>query len=176
MLVAGATGAVGSMAVALGAWGGARVLATVRRPEQVEVASGLGASEVLLAGSPGLAGAVRALAPGGVDRIVEVAFDANIGLDSEILAADGVIACYATSSPEPTLPYWPLAFVNATIRLLGADDFPSEAKAAAVRDLSACLAAGAQPVRIAARYPLEQIAAAHDAVAAGSPGRVTLTI
>ncbi len=176
VLVSGATGAVGSIATALAHWSGARVLATVRRPAQCETALALGADHVFLAAQPDLVAVVRSLAPDGVDRVVEVAFDANSALDSEILAVGGVIACYASTDPEPRIPYWPLAFGNATVRLLGSDDFPPAAKAQAARDLNACLSDGALRVTIAARFPLERIADAHEAVAAGSGGRVILTI
>ena len=175
VLVSGALGAVGSVAVQLARWRGARVLATVRRPEQQQAARDLGA-EVFVTREPGVADSIRRIAPDGVDRIVEVAFDANAELNSRILAGDGAIASYASTATHPQFPYWPLAFANATIRLLGSDDFPAEAKAQAAADLTDAVAAGALQVSIARRYPLEEIAAAHDAVAAGSPGRVVLTL
>lgn len=176
VLVSGALGAVGSLAVQLAHWRGARVLATVRRPERQQAARDLGAAEVFVTGEPDVADRIRRVAPEGVDRVVEVAFDANAELDSQILAGDGVIASYATATTHPAIPYWPLAFANATIRFLGSDDFPAQAKAQAAADLTAGVRDGAVQVAIAQRYPLEQIAAAHDAVAAGTPGRIILTL
>jgi hypothetical protein len=38
------------------------------------------------------------------------------------------IAAYASRQDRPTFPFWPMLFNNTTIRLLGSDDFPSEAK------------------------------------------------
>jgi len=108
--------------------------------------------------------------------VVEVAFDANVELNSQILAGGGVIASYGTAAIHPSIPYWPLAFANATIRLLGSDDFPVPAKAQATADLTAGLRDGALQITIAQRYRLEDIATAHDAVAAGSHGRIVLTL
>lgn len=106
VLVQGGVGAVGQVASQLARRAGARVIATVRKAADVEIASGAGADEVLLAGE-GLASRVRELAPGGVDHVVEVAFGANVGVDAEVLAQGGSIATYASDAFEPTIPYWP---------------------------------------------------------------------
>ena len=47
-----------------------------------------------------------------------------------------VIAAYATRRDRPEIPFWPLLFDNVTLRLLGSDDFPAEAKRQAARDLT----------------------------------------
>ncbi|KOG59637.1 hypothetical protein ADK76_15910 [Streptomyces griseoflavus] len=122
--------------------------------------------------------AVLALTGGrGADRIVEVAFDADAGLDARLLAPGGTIAAYATGAPAPALPFWPLAFKNATVRLLGYDDFPREAVRLAVPDITAAAAASALRYPIAAVHPLDAIAAAHEAVEHPStPGRVLLAL
>lgn len=52
---------------------------------------------------------------------------------------------------------------------------PAEANAAA-RDLTAAAAVGALTVDVGDRYPLEDIAQAHDRVDAGGRGRVLVTI
>jgi NADPH2:quinone reductase len=69
-----------------------------------------------------------------------------------------------------------LLFQNVTLRLLGSDDFPTAAKQQAATDLTA-LAASGLSIPIAEPYPLKDIAAAHDAVAAGARnGRVLLAL
>jgi NADPH2:quinone reductase len=177
VLVAGAAGAVGSMATDLADWGRATVLATVRRAEDRERARSAGAAHALLLGDGDVAGQVRALAPEGVQRIVEVDLAANAQLDLDVLASGGVIAAYASSDPEPRLPFWPLLFANATIRLLGGDDFPPEAREQAARDVVACLRAGRLRARVGARFALAGIAAAHEAVEGGSVrGRVVVEL
>ena len=120
--------------------------------------------------------AVRAVAPKGVARVIEVALSDNAALDAAVVANDAVIAAYASRADRPQLPFWPLLFANVTLRLLGSDDFPAQAKRQAARDLSAAAAVGALKVSIAARYPLQEIAKAHDHVGAGSRGRILLTL
>jgi NADPH2:quinone reductase len=177
VLVAGAAGAVGSAAVELAAWAGARVLATVRSPADAEHARRRGADEVFVLGDGDLAGEIRASAPAGVDRIVEVALDANAELDAAVAAPSAVIAAYASHETAPRLPFWPLLFNNVTLRLLGSDDFPADARRQAVADIGRALADGRLRPRIAARLPLERIADAHELVERRSrPGRVLLTV
>jgi NADPH2:quinone reductase len=47
---------------------------------------------------------VRSLAPDGVDRIAEVAFDDNIALDEQVLRIGGVVAIHATGEANPRVP------------------------------------------------------------------------
>src|ERR1700751_4648234 len=114
VLVQGGAGAVGACAVQLAHQAGARVIATCRAEADKEIASRAGADEVLLT-EEGLAKRVRALAPGGVHHIVEVAFGANIKSDTEVLVQGGSIATYATNTPMPETPVWQLVFVNARL-------------------------------------------------------------
>jgi NADPH:quinone reductase len=119
---------------------------------------------------------IRAIAPDGVDRIVEVALSANADFDAEVIAHGGIIAAYSSPAPRPSLPFWPLLFSNVSLRLLGSDDFPREAKQLAARELTAAAAAGQLHVTVAPPYPLDSIAAAHQAVEAGSrDGRVVVS-
>ena len=172
VLVQGVRGGVSSLAAQLASWSGATVIGTVRHATTADL-PGV-ATVVALDDDP--AAAIRRVAPDGVDRIVEVAFDANADLDAAVIRNLGTIAAFATGTDRPTIPFWPMLFQNTTIRLLGSDDFPQEAKAQAAADLTAAAAAGALSASIAATYPLERIAEAHDAVDAGAHGRVLLEI
>jgi NADPH:quinone reductase len=177
VLVAGAAGAVGSMAVCLAAWGGANVIATVRRPEDRAGAAHAGAAHVVVLGERDPVTAIRSIVPDGVERIIEVALDANAEFDASVIAQGGVIAAYATGNPEPQIPFWPLLFENVTIRLLGSDDFPRDSVRQAVADIVACIEEGRLLTQIGGRFPLEEIAAAHEAVEHPSRrGRVVLTV
>jgi NADPH:quinone reductase len=108
VLVQGGAGAVGACAVQLAHRAGARVIATCRVESDKRIASRAGADEVLLTGEK-LVERIRALAPDGVHHIVEVAFEANIKTDTEVLAQGGSIATYATNAPTPEIPVWQLA-------------------------------------------------------------------
>jgi NADPH:quinone reductase len=176
VLVQGGAGAVGACAVQLAHQAGARVIATCRAAGDREIASRAGADEVLFT-SGNLADQVRALAPGGVNHIVEVAFAANIKADTAVLAQGGSIATYATNLPMPEIPVWQLVFVNATLFFVGSDDVPAEAKVQATRDINAALQSGWTGLDIAEILPLDQIAHAHELVEhPAKPGRVIVSI
>ncbi|HUK46003.1 MAG TPA: NADPH:quinone reductase [Terriglobales bacterium] len=163
VLVQGGAGAVGGCAVQLAHQAGARVIATVRGESEREIASRAGADEVLLTGE-NLVQQIRQLAPDGVHHIVEVAFAANIKTDSEVLAQGGSISTYATNAPTPEIPFWQLVFMNARIFFVGSDDIPAKGKIEAAQALNRALEAGWQGLDIAERFPLDEIAKAHEAV------------
>jgi NADPH2:quinone reductase len=123
----------------------------------------LGADAVFVVGER-TAQEILAVAPGGVDRIVEVALDANAELDAAVAAQGAVIVAYATQDPEPRLPFWPMLFQNVVLRLIGSDDFPAEAKQEAVADIADAVAEGGLVPDVGLRVPLERIADAHQAV------------
>ncbi|WP_329454146.1 hypothetical protein [Streptomyces sp. NBC_01497] len=74
------------------------------------------------------------------------------------------------------MPYWTLAYKNVTVRFLSNDDFPEQANQRAATELTQALAVGDLRYPIAARYPLEEIAEAHEAAALSGGGRVVLDL
>jgi NADPH2:quinone reductase len=176
VLVHGVLGGVGSLAAQLARWGGATVLATVRRGDDLDRVDPAVVSHAVALDSADPAAAIRRYTPRGVDRIIEVALSDNADLDTAVAATDAVIAAYATRADRTEIPFWPLLFNNVTLRLLGSDDFPAAARRQAARDLTAAAAVGALTVDVVDRYPLEDIAQAHDRVDAGGRGRVLVTI
>ncbi len=175
VLVNGVLGAVGSLAAQLARWGGATVIGTVTRERDLHLVNPAVADAVAL-DQPDPVNAIRASAPAGVDRIIEVAFSDNADLDAAVTANDAVIAAYATRQDRPEIPFWPMLFANLTIRLLGSDDFPAAAKHQAAADLTTAAREGALSIRIGDPLPLEQIAKAHDEVDAGTRQRVLVKI
>lgn len=176
VLVQGGAGAVGAFAVGLAHHAGARVIATCRSEGDRAIALRAGADEVLLADDQ-LTERIRELAPNGVDHIVEVAFGANIDTDVAVLAQDGSIATYAADVFRPEIPFWPLVFSNVRVYFVGSDDVPTEAKLEATRAINQALESDWPGLEIAAHFPLEEIAQAHEFVERpAKPGRVILTI
>ena len=176
VLVQGGAGAVGSCAVQLAHLAGAQVLATCRSEGDKHIALRAGADEVLLA-DDSLVDRIRTRAPNGVDHVVEVAFAANIGTDIQVLAQGGSIATYATNAADSPIPVWQLVFKNVRLFFVGSDDVPVEGKLQATRDITRALESGWNGLDIAARFPLEDIATAHEWVEhpKGS-GRVVIAI
>jgi len=180
VLAQGGAGAVGQCAIGLARQAGAFVIATVRSERDQRVARRAGAHQVIDTsglGAEGIIELVRARAPKGVDHIVEVAFDSNISVDEPLLVLGGSIATYATGDPTPAIPFWPLVFKNVRVFFLGSDDFPAEAKLTAARALNDALVGGWPGFEVEARFPLESIAGAHEAVEERKvSGRVVLTL
>ena len=88
-----------------------------------------------------------------------------------------VVGTYASPKDRPELPFWPMLFANVTIRLLGSDDFPQEAKDAAALDLSTAAAQSALSITVAETFPLVRIAAAHEFIESGkAAGRVLVSL
>jgi NADPH:quinone reductase len=176
VLVQGGAGAVGACAVRLAHQAGARVIATCRSSSDREIVLRAGADAVLL-NDDELVKRIRELAPDGIHHIVEVAFDANIKTDVEVLAQGGSIATYATGDPPSEIPFWQLVFSNARIFFIGSDDLPTEAKIAATHSINRALEAGWQGLEIAQRFTLDEIALAHEFVEHPTkPGRVIIAI
>src|SRR3954447_2827593 len=175
VLVHGVLGGVGSIAAQLAAWRGATVIGTVRRASDLPRVDDAVARGVALDGADPAA-AIRRLAPDGVHRIVEVSFSDNADLDAAVVAAEAVIAAYATRDPRPDFDFWPMLFANLTIRLLGSDDFPAAAKHQAADELTPAAREGALRIPVRDPLPLDRIADAHDAVDARPPGRIVLSI
>ena len=176
VLVHGVLGGVGSLAAQLASWGGATVIGTVRRGDDIHRVHGPSVAHVVALDQADCAGAIRAHAPDGVDRIVEVAFSENVDLDAAVAKNQTVIAAYASRNDRPGFPFWPMLFDNVVIRLVGSDDIPSEAKQKAALDLTAAGRDGALSVRVDATVPLDQTAEAHDRVDAGTRGRILIEI
>ncbi|MDX8050837.1 NADPH:quinone reductase [Lentzea sp. BCCO 10_0798] len=176
VLVQGVLGGVGSLAAQLARWGGATVLGTVTKTSDLDLVDPAVVTHAVALDNPGAAEEIRASAPDGVQRIVEVSLSDNADLDVAVIANDGIIAAYGTRADRTELPFWPLLFANVTVRLFGSDDFPAAAKRAAARDLTSAAAVGALRVQVGELFPLTEIAAAHDRVDAGGRGRVLVTV
>jgi NADPH:quinone reductase len=173
VLVAGGAGAVGHFAIELAKHAGARVAATVSGPQKAELAAKAGADLVVNYREPGAADQIRSFAgPGGVDHVVEQALGANIELDLAVLANGGRIADYAAEPENPALPVRACMNANVVLRFMLLYRVPEQALSQAVADISTAVADGVLTELPVTRFTLDEIAAAHDAVAGGAVGKV----
>ena len=172
VLVTGGAGAVGFYAVQFARQEGATVIATVRTEEQARVAREAGAHHILyrlkddmVAGIAGITGVRDGR---GIDRIVDVAFGANLDTSLKVLKTNGVIASYASDqTPVPALPFWQLLRLNATVRYVLVYAMSREAHARAIAAVTDGLANRTLKHNIAARFALDRIVDAHEALESG---------
>lgn len=176
VLVAGGAGAVGHFAIELARRAGARVVTTVSSPEKAELARADGADAVVDYRAEDAASAVRAAAPDGVDRIVEVALGANLELDLRVLAQNGTVVTYAQTGPDPAIPIRRLMRRNLTLRFMMIYTVPPAALRAAVEEVNAAVTAGDLTELPVIRYGLDQTAEAHRAVEDGATGKVVVEL
>ncbi|MEX2289361.1 MAG: NADPH:quinone reductase [Mycobacteriales bacterium] len=174
VLVAGGAGAVGNAAVALARRAGAQVVATTSTPAKAELARAAGAHAVVDYRAADAAGQVRAAAPEGIDRIVEVALGANLALDLAVVAPRAVVSTYADDELHTSVR--PLMVANLTLQFVLLYGLADAALDAAVAGVSSAVAAGDLPGLPTTRFPLAEIAAAHDAVQANTPGKVLVDL
>jgi len=170
VLVAGGAGAVGHAAIQLARWGGARVVTTVSRPEQEKVAREAGADLVVNRKTEDAAARIKAFTRGqGLDRVVEVAFEANLELNRAVLKANGVISTYSSGPPDsaPRIPFTAIMRQGITVHFILVYVMSREAHQLAARDLNAALEAGRYRPHVARVFALEETAAAHDAQESG---------
>ena len=179
ILVTGGAGAVGNYAIQLAKWGGAEIITTISSPEKEEHARQAGADHVINYRTEDVVSTIMELTKGvGVDRIVEVDFGGNLLVTKEILKVDGTAACYASAgNPEPTLPFYTLMYKNINLNLVLVYNMSQKAKQDACKDIGQAIDDGKLKHTIAGRMPLDQLAAAHEAVESGlSIGNVIVEI
>ena len=182
VLVAGGAGAVGHAAIQLARWAGATVVTTVSGPAKGDLARAAGAGHVVDYRQHDAAAAIRAVAPGGVHHVVEVAPSANAALDAAVVAADATVAIYADDGGGAfSLRVRDHLSINTRFQFVLVYTVPAAAKRAAVEDVSAALAAGALPVGEEHglplhRFSLERTGEAHAAVEAGVTGKVLVDV
>jgi NADPH:quinone reductase len=171
VLVAGGGGAVGQAAIQLAKWGGARVVATVSRAEQEKVAREAGADLVVDRKRDDPAGRIKAFTRGaGLDRVIEVAFEANLDLNRAALKANGVISTYSSGPPDsaPRIPFTAIMRQGITVHFILVYVMPREAHQSAARDINAALEAGRYRPHVARVFKLAETAAAHEAQESGA--------
>jgi NADPH2:quinone reductase len=179
ILVTGAVGGVGQYAVQLAKWGGATVIATVSSAEKAEQARAIGADHVINYREEDVVARVQEITGGaGVDRVVEVAFGANLPSSLQVLKTNGVIATYSSDAdPTPAIPFGQFLGKDITVRFVLVYVMGEAAHQEAITDITTALEAGLlHPVTVQ-RFSLDEIAVAHEAVETGhTAGKVLIDL
>lgn len=176
VLVHGGAGAVGHAAVQLARRAGAHVIATVSSQAKAAIAAEAGAHVVVDYTSEGAVDAIRSAARAGVDRVIEVDLTRNLDLDLAVMVPGGILVTYAADAADPTLPVRTLMTRNATLRFVLVYGFPAALLAAGVAEVTAALEAGDLTPLPVVRFPLSEVAAAHDAVQSRTPAKVLIDL
>jgi NADPH:quinone reductase-like Zn-dependent oxidoreductase len=161
VLISGATGGVGALAVQLAADRGARVIATAQPGAEGDFVSAL-AEVHLVDYTQDVTAQVRALAPDGVDAVLHLAGDLA---ELAALARDGGAVASAIAVPE--------APAGRTLRTAMIQSNPT---ADTLSTLAGQVAAGALSVPVTSVYDLEQAGEAFAAFGAGTVGKIALTV
>jgi NADPH:quinone reductase-like Zn-dependent oxidoreductase len=159
LVILGAGGSVGTIAVQLAAARGITVIGTAAEGD-LERVGRLGATAVRY--GDGWADRVRAVAPGGVDAVFDAA---GAGLLADAIALAGDVARVITIADDNAADHG--------VRFTGAD--PADRAPEALPELAALMAAGRLDVPIWRSYPLAQAAQAHaDIEARRNHGKIVL--
>lgn len=158
VLISGATGGVGALAVQLAAARGARVIATARPGAEADFVSAL--TDVHLVDyTQDVATQVKELAPDGVDAVLHLAGDL---VELAGLARDGGAVVSTLAVPEGPTLRTAMLMANPTADTLST--------------LAGQVAAGALSVPVTSVYDLEQAADAFAAFGAGTVGKIALRV
>ncbi|MGH8702673.1 MAG: NADPH:quinone reductase [Burkholderiales bacterium] len=178
VLVTGGAGVVGHYAVQLARWAGARVIATVSSPEKAEHARKGGAHATINYRNEDVAARLAELTRGqGIDRVVDVELAVNLPAYEKALRQSAMIATYAVATTQDSVLPSRLRQRNVTVRMVFVYTMPEAAKRQAIADIGRWIARGRPKYAIAARFPLREIAAAHETVESGNKiGHVILDI
>jgi NADPH:quinone reductase-like Zn-dependent oxidoreductase/glyoxylase-like metal-dependent hydrolase (beta-lactamase superfamily II) len=182
VLVAGGAGAVGNAAIQLARWSGATVITTVSSAQKADLARAAGAHHVVNYRTADVATEIRAVAPDGVDIVVEVAPAANNDLDVAVIKNHGTIAVYANNGGDTfTVDIVKTFWQNVRYQFVLLYPLDPGLLRAAAEDLNAAVASGALRVGRDVglplhHFPLEQVGAAHDAVEDNVIGKVLLDV
>lgn len=182
VLATGGAGAVGHAAIQLAVWAGATVVTTVSSDEKAALATAAGAHHVVNYRTGDAAAEIKEIAPDGVDLVVDVAIIQNVELVSRVLKRRGAVAAYAnTGGTDLTLPVREFMRLNARVQFVLLYTVGETAAMAGIEDLTAAVADGALEVGEEhglplQRFPLDETAAAHDAVENGAVGKVLIDV
>ncbi len=114
---------------------------------------------------------------GAVGRcVLEVSLAANARIDAEVCGPGAVVVVFATDGGEATMPVRAPLFKSLTFRFILLYNFGREELERAAREVEWALDDGVLTLPPVTRFPLEDIASAHELQESGPFGRVLLDI
>lgn len=176
VLVTGGAGAVGNAAIQLAVAHGAQVIATVSSDEKAALAKQAGAHAIVNYKEEDVTAALKAAAPDGIDRVVEVALAQNLEAVRPVVKPFGEIVTYASDNVPESLYIRPLMGALTTLKFMLVYHLPQAMLDHGIRDVTALLASGVTSVLPEHRFALADTAKAHEAVEAAAIGKVVIDV
>ncbi len=165
LMVFGASGGIGHLAVQLAKRMGARVLAVASGPDGVALVRKLGADAAVDGKREDVAEAVRRFAPDGLDAALVLVHGEGLAPALERVRKGGRVAYPHGVEPEPRAP--------KGVKMLAYDGEPS---ADALARLNKLIAAGPFHVEVGRVYPLDEAARAHREIGQHHLGKLAFRI
>lgn len=169
VLVTGGAGSVGHYAIQFARLlGAAQIIATVSSEAKAAHALSAGADATVNYRREDVAARVAELTGGaGVERVVEVDVTGNAALYPQLMAPFGLAAVYGANGAGAEFGFGPSILKGIGVRFFIVYELTPAQRATAIASLQGWLEAGLVKHAVAARLPLAQCAAAHDAVEQG---------
>ncbi|TCS34052.1 NADPH2:quinone reductase [Paucimonas lemoignei] len=170
ILLIGAASSVAHYAAQFAALKGAKIIGTVSSDEKARHALAAGVNETINYKTEPVAQRVKEMTgQRGVDAIIDMDFSSTVNLVREgALIPHGKIVCYGSNSMDDVLiPFRPMLMNSMQLLFFLVYDLTAEQRQEGLAEIGKLLASGRLTHTIGARYSLDDIAAAHEAVEGG---------
>ena len=155
---------------------GATVLTTISSADKAAAAREAGADHTIDYKHDDVGAKVKAVAPEGVDAVIEMDLTANAKLMPAVLRPKGCVIVYGTM-PEAAIPAAFCLVNSIRIQFFLVYELSEAERAAAVGAITEGLKSGRLKNRVTQpTYALADIVAAHEAVEKGTLGNVVVTL
>lgn len=166
ILITGGGGRVGRYAVQMAKYAGAKVISTAGSKEKCLHIKNLGADFVFNYQSNDIQSEVSEITQGkGVDRMVDVAFDTNVGSAHNLIKVNGCLTAYnMIGAYYPKFPFLEFMYKNISIKPFSIYTMPEKDKSAAFIYIDQMLRSGSLVHLIEKKFPFNEMISAHEAI------------
>jgi len=176
VLVSGGAGAVSQYVIQFAKRTGATVLTTISSPEKAAAAREAGADHTIDYKTEDVGAKVKAIAPEGVDALIEMDLTANAKLIPAVMRPRGSVIVYGTG-PEAAVPASFCLVNSIRLQFFIVYELTAAERAAAVGAINDGLEGGWLKNRVAQpTFKLADMVAAHEAVEKGTLGNVVVSL
>jgi len=176
VLVSGGAGAVSQYVIQFAKRTGATVLTTISSPEKAAAAREAGADHTIDYKTEDVGAKVKAIAPEGVDALIEMDLTANAKLIPAVMRPRGSVIVYGTG-PEAAVPASFCLVNSIRLQFFIVYELTAAERAAAVGAINEGLEGGWLKNRVAQpTFKLADMVAAHEAVEKGTLGNVVVSL